>query len=198
MTESEQLTEIKELIEKNNQHIEERLDHLETKTDDISQKLKEFDILRKNISDVTNKLGLLAGVEVTLIRFFLADLPSLSYSDMMSKNITILPCYSCFIIKILAYISIIISITICLWQGYLTKSIPLVIKPEKLLIQAKKGTITQYKEAIINNIWKYSIHEATKLLDIRSKALRQAITLLAILMIFAGIDIIIHFFIPKS
>ncbi|MGB5770715.1 MAG: hypothetical protein WBM32_12735 [Crocosphaera sp.] len=44
MTESEQLTEIKELIEKNNQQMEKRLDHLETKTDDISQNLKEFDI----------------------------------------------------------------------------------------------------------------------------------------------------------
>ncbi|MGB5595362.1 MAG: hypothetical protein WBM62_15175 [Crocosphaera sp.] len=44
MTESEQLTEIKELIEKNNQQMENRLEHLETKTDDISQNLKEFDI----------------------------------------------------------------------------------------------------------------------------------------------------------
>ncbi|EAZ89447.1 hypothetical protein CY0110_27104 [Crocosphaera chwakensis CCY0110] len=36
MTESEQLAEIKELIEKNNRGIEERLDHLEAKTDDIN------------------------------------------------------------------------------------------------------------------------------------------------------------------
>ncbi|MDJ0843352.1 hypothetical protein [Crocosphaera sp.] len=37
MTESEQLAEIKELIET-------KLDHLEAKTDDINQRLKEFDI----------------------------------------------------------------------------------------------------------------------------------------------------------
>lgn len=36
MTESEQLAEIKELIET-------RLDHLETKTEDISQTLKDFE-----------------------------------------------------------------------------------------------------------------------------------------------------------
>ena len=44
MTESEQLAEIKALIEKNNRGIEQRLDHLEAKTDDINQRLKEFDI----------------------------------------------------------------------------------------------------------------------------------------------------------
>jgi Na+/phosphate symporter len=44
MTESEKLTEIKALIEKNNQQMEKRFQHLENKTDDISQKLKEFDI----------------------------------------------------------------------------------------------------------------------------------------------------------
>ncbi|MDJ0509339.1 MAG: hypothetical protein QNJ64_08815 [Crocosphaera sp.] len=44
MTESEQLAEIKELIEKNNRGIEQRLDHLEAKTDDINQRLKEFEI----------------------------------------------------------------------------------------------------------------------------------------------------------
>ncbi|MGK7881490.1 MAG: hypothetical protein AB4060_15540 [Crocosphaera sp.] len=44
MTESEQLAEIKELIQTNNQRIEERLDHLETTTDGINQRLKEFDI----------------------------------------------------------------------------------------------------------------------------------------------------------
>ncbi len=44
MTESEQLAEIKELIQKNNQRIEERLDHLETTTDGINQKLKEIDV----------------------------------------------------------------------------------------------------------------------------------------------------------
>jgi hypothetical protein len=35
MTESEQLTEIKELIEKNNQQMEKSFQHLENKTDDI-------------------------------------------------------------------------------------------------------------------------------------------------------------------
>ncbi|MGK7958300.1 MAG: hypothetical protein AB4063_24035 [Crocosphaera sp.] len=44
MTESEQLAEIKELIQNNNQRIEQRLDHLEAKTDGINQRLKEFDI----------------------------------------------------------------------------------------------------------------------------------------------------------
>ncbi|WP_198648196.1 hypothetical protein [Cyanothece sp. BG0011] len=62
-----------------------------------------------------------------------------------------------------------------------------------LLEQAKKGTITQYKEAILTNIWKHSIEESFKLLEIRSRALRQAIILLAISMLFAGLNIIIHF-----
>ncbi|MDJ0599644.1 MAG: hypothetical protein QNJ37_12480 [Crocosphaera sp.] len=44
MTESEQLAEIKELIEKNNRGLEERFDHLEAKTDDINEKLKEMDV----------------------------------------------------------------------------------------------------------------------------------------------------------
>ncbi|MGB5595364.1 MAG: hypothetical protein WBM32_12745 [Crocosphaera sp.] len=154
---------------------------------------KSLDILGKNISDVTNKLGLLAGIEVTLMRFFLADLPSPSFSDMMSNNIKILPCYSCFILKILAYIFIITSIIICLWEGYLTQPIRLVIPPKQLLEQAKEGTITQYKEAIINNIWKYSLEEANQLLGRRSKALRKAIISLFMSMIFAGLGIIIHF-----
>ncbi|MDJ0730031.1 MAG: hypothetical protein QNJ33_08565 [Crocosphaera sp.] len=42
MTESEQLAEIKELIQNNNQRLEERLDHLETTTDGINEKLKEI------------------------------------------------------------------------------------------------------------------------------------------------------------
>lgn len=83
--------------------------------------------------------------------------------------------------------------TICLRQGYVTKPIRLIIKPDELLKQAKKGTITQYKEAIVYNIWRYSIEEAFQLLERRTKALRQAIILLGISMIFGGLDIIIHF-----
>ena len=44
MTESEQLAEIKELIQNNNQRIEQRLDHLEATTNGINEKLKEMDI----------------------------------------------------------------------------------------------------------------------------------------------------------
>ena len=44
MTESEQLAEIKELIQNNNQRIEQRLDHLETTTNGINEKLSKMDI----------------------------------------------------------------------------------------------------------------------------------------------------------
>ena len=154
---------------------------------------KSIDIVRNNISAVTNKLGLLAGIEITLMRLFLADLPSPSFSDLISKDIDILPCYSCFTFKILAYILSITSITICLWEGYITQGTKLIIEPHLLLREARKGTITQYKEAMINDIWKHTLEKAFQLLEKRSKALKNAIILLAISMTFGVLNIIIHF-----
>ena len=154
---------------------------------------KSIDILRSNLSEVTNNLRLLAAAEVTYIHFFLSDLPSPSFADMITENIELLPCYSCFIFKTLAYILSITSITICLWKGYSKESIRLVIKPNNLLSQAEKGTITQYKQSIIINIWKYTIEDLNKFLQIRAKALRQAVITLILSMVCAVLDTIIHF-----
>ncbi|MEA5511265.1 hypothetical protein VB715_15945 [Crocosphaera sp. UHCC 0190] len=127
------------------------------------------------------------------MRFFLSDLPGLSSSNMVNNCEHYLLCYSCFSFKILAYIFIIISIVICLYKGFVTQPIRLIIKPEDLLLKAKHGTTTQSKKAIIENIWKNSVKDAMRLLEMRSKALKQAVLLLMISMIFAGLDIIIHF-----
>ena len=154
---------------------------------------KSIDILRANLNEVTNNLRLLAAAEVTYIHFFITNLPSPSFAVMISENMESLPCYSCFMFKTLAYIFSITSITTCLWKGYNKESIRLVIKPENLLSQAGKGTTTQYKESIIINIWKYTIEDLNKFLQIREKALRQAVITLTLSMVCAVLDIIIHF-----
>ncbi|MEL6912318.1 MAG: hypothetical protein AAFO85_19270 [Cyanobacteria bacterium J06598_4] len=106
----------------------------------IEKSIKEI----QDISSQTNtQLGLLIGFNFTFVRFFLTELPDSSVA------INSWFCYSCLILKILAYLFSGISI-FCCFRGLYRNIDYYIIRPSILIEQCKESSTTELKLGIIN------------------------------------------------
>jgi len=107
---------------------------------------KSIKELQSRSKDINTEFGLLISFNLTFIRFFIFELPNRIY------NLDFLPCNSCLILKILAYISAFISIICCLLGLYIRTSYFII--PQHLLIDnCEEVPSLDFKLAILKT-WK--------------------------------------------
>lgn len=138
----------------------------------------------QDISNHTNtQLGLLIGFNFTYIRFFLSELPA------SSKHIDSLPCNSCSILKILAYIFSIASI-IAAFIGLYRSIQYTIITPKQLIENCKNVANVEFKLAIINTFQK-KLEEFIKLAEQKKYFFNSSVGLLCLSGLMAILDRII-------
>ncbi|MEM8723772.1 MAG: hypothetical protein AAGE84_31590 [Cyanobacteria bacterium P01_G01_bin.39] len=148
----------------------------------IEKSLKEM----QDLSNHTNtQLGLLIGFNFTFIRFFISVLPD------NSIPIDSLPCNSCLLLKLLAYLLAAISI-FCCFRG-LYRSIEYFVIPANLLIDKCSESSTIGLKRGILRTWNKKLEQFVKLNKQKKELLNKSIILIAILGSFAVIDYAIAF-----
>jgi hypothetical protein len=150
----------------------------------IEKSIKEV----QDISNHTNtQLGLLIGFNFTFIRFFLSELPD------KTIDLEYLPCNSCLLLTITAYIFAIASI----FSGFLGlyKNIEYYIVSPNLLIQScDRFPNIELKLAIIDT-WQEKLNEFIKLVKQKKDFLNYSIILLLSSGLMAALDeIVVYIF----
>lgn len=125
----------------------------------------------QGISNNTNtQLGLLIGFNFTFIRFFLSELPD------KECCLNSLPCYSCLLLKFIAYILAIAS-NVSSFVG-LYQSIKYYIIPPNLLVEnCESASKLEFKLAIIDT-WQEKLDEFIKLAEQKKIFLNRSILFL--------------------
>ncbi len=116
--------------------------NLDLSYDYIEKSIKEIQSKSNNIN---TELGLLIGVNLTFIRFFISELPGNVY------NLDFLPCNSCLILKIFAYIFAIASIACCFW-GLYTRATYSILPPNILIKKCDEVPSLEFKLAIMKTL----------------------------------------------
>ena len=108
-----------------------------------------YDYIEKSIKEIQSKsnntnteLGLLIGFNLTFIRFFISELPE------RICTLDCLPCNSCLLLKILAYIFAVASI-ICCFFGLYTRTSYKIISPNFFIENCNKTSHVKFKLAIM-------------------------------------------------
>ncbi|NEP46354.1 MAG: hypothetical protein F6K35_47025 [Okeania sp. SIO2H7] len=137
---------------------------------------------------LNTQLAAVIGIDATLIRFS-SGLPDRSLIiDLANVNIH-LNCYSCLWLKILSYISLIISLAFALW-GFRPQKGGVIILPEQLMERVLEVPEELYRESIIVK-WNQSIKELGIIINRTGKLLNRAVVFLSISVILSAIDIIL-------
>lgn len=135
----------------------------------------------QDISNHTNsQLGLLIGFNFTFIRFFISELP-----DQISQ-LESLPCNSCLLLKILAYVFAIASIISCFF-GLYTKIKYYIISPNDLIESCDQIDNLELKLAIIDT-WQEKLNEFIKLAKQKKQLFNYSIIFLIISGMIAILD----------
>lgn len=149
------------------------------------QALKDLDASSNTLN---TKLAAVIGFDAALIRFS-SSLPDKSLViELVSLDLH-LNCYSCLLLKILSYMSLIISLVFALW-GFRPQKGGELILPEELMEKFLEISEEHYRESILFS-WNKSIEELVAVRDRRSKFLNRAVLFLGIAAILSAIDIIL-------
>ena len=151
-----------------------------------------YDYIEKSIKEIQNKsnninteLGLLIGFNLTFIRFFVAELPDRIY------DLDFLPCNSCLILKIFAYVFAIVSIICCL-LGLYTRADYLIITPDALIKSCSEASPTDFKLAIMKT-WQEKFKSFVILTRKKKDLFNYSLFFLVLSGLMAAIDVIIAF-----
>jgi hypothetical protein len=172
MTENSELSYLDEEYEEN----------VSLSYDYVEKSLKEIQDISDNIN---NKLGLLIGFDFTFIRFFISSLPD---RDFFFNS---LPCNSCLLLKILAYIFSTLSIVICC-IGLRRNTEYYIIPPNLLIDECDKSSSTGLKLAIINT-WTTKLDNFIKLAEHKKELFNYSIILFMLSGLMFIISEIINF-----
>lgn len=141
----------------------------------------------KEVQDASNhintQLGLLIGFNLTFTRFFINGLPDRTY------NLDFLPCNSCWLFKILAYIFSVASIILCFTGLYKTIDYN-IIKPNVLVKNCDRAPNVELKLAIIDT-WNEKLEKFINLAEQKKELLNYSIILLLFSGLIAALDKII-------
>ena len=144
--------------------------------------------LNSSKSALNTKLAAVIGFDAALIRFS-SNLPDRSLVIALVNLDIHLNCYSCLLLKILSYISLMISLVFALW-GFIPKKAGVIILPKELMNKYLKISEEHYRESIIAS-WNKSIEELAAIRDKTAKFLNYAVLFLGIAAILSAIDIIL-------
>lgn len=153
--------------------------------DYAQQALKELD---DSSSVLNTKLGIVLGFDITLIRL-LYGIPDNSLMIQLSNLDLSLTCYLCLLLKVFAYISLMISLGFGLW-GFRPVSSGLIVEPEELIDKCLNISEEQFRISIIN-VWNQSIKEIAILRDRTARILSLAVFFLGLAGILSAFDIIL-------
>ncbi len=149
-----------------------------------------YDYIEKSINEIQNKsnninteFGLLIGFNLTFIRFFVSELPNRIY------NLDFLPCNSCLILKILAYILAFISIICCL-LGLFTRANYFILPPNLLINNCDEVPSLEFKLAIMKT-WQEKFDSFLALTKKKKDLLDKSLFLFLSSGLIAALDSII-------
>ena len=137
---------------------------------------------------LNTQLAAVIGIDATLIRFS-SGLPDRSLVIDLANVSFNLNCYSCLWLKILSYISLIISLVFALW-GFRPQKGGVIILPEQLMEKALEIPEELYRESIIAK-WNESIKELGIIINKTGKLLNRAVVFLSISVLLSALDIIL-------
>lgn len=141
----------------------------------------------KEVQDISNnhntQLGLIIGFNFTFIRFFLNELPDKIF------HLDSLPCNSCLLFKILAYVLAITSIILGFFGLYRGLKYD-AIKPSSLTENCDKISNVELKLAIID-IWQDKLYKFNKIARQKKDFLNYSIIFLVLSGVMAALDEII-------
>ena len=151
-----------------------------------------YDYIEKSIKEIQSKsnntnteLGLLIGFNLTFIRFFIGELPGKIY------DLDFLPCNSCLILKIFAYIFAVASIICCL-LGLYTRTKYFIIPPNILVNNCDEVSSVEFKLAIMET-WQAKLNNFLKLAKKKKVLFNYSIFFLVLSGLMAAIDGIIAY-----
>ncbi|MDJ0601398.1 MAG: hypothetical protein QNJ37_21460 [Crocosphaera sp.] len=151
--------------------------NIELSYDYIEKSLKEV----QDISNNTNtQLGLLIGFNFTFIRFFINEL----CEKVIDENP--LPCYSCLLVKALAYIFSSSSIMFCFFGLY--KTVAYYIIPPKLLLENCDRVCNEELRLAIMDTWQEKLESFNQINQEKKQMFNRSILLLAISALMAIIN----------
>lgn len=149
-----------------------------------------YDYIEKSIKEIQDKsnninteFGLLIGFNLTFIRFFVSELPNRIY------NLDFLPCNSCLILKIFAYILAIVSIIYCL-LGLYTRANYYILPPSLLINSCDEVPALEFKLAIMKT-WQEKFDSFIVLNKKKKDLLNNSLYLFVASGIIAALDSII-------
>ena len=137
---------------------------------------------------LNTQLAAVIGIDATLIRFS-SGLPDKSLIINLANVNLHLSCYLCLWLKILSYISLIISLAFALW-GFRPQKGGVIILPEQLMEKALEIPEELYRESIIAK-WNESIKELGIIINKTGKLLNRAVVFLSISVLLSALDIIL-------
>ena len=148
----------------------------------IEKSIKEM----QELSNHTNtQLGLLIGFNFTFMRFFISMLPD------NSVLIDSLPCNSCLLLKLLAYLFAGISI-FCCFRGLYLNIEYFIIPPNLLIDQCDEYSTTGLKRGILRT-WNKKLEQFIELTKQKKELFNRAIIFIAISGSFAVLDYAISY-----
>ena len=149
------------------------------------QALKDLD----TSSNILNtKLAAVIGFDAALIRFSSSSPDKSLVIELVNIGFH-LNCYSCLFLKILSYMSLIISLVFALW-GFRPQKGGEIILPEELMEKCLEISEEHYRISIIDS-WNKSIEELAATRDRTAKLFNRAVLFLGIAAILSAIDIIL-------
>ncbi len=151
-----------------------------------------YDYIEKSIKEIQNKsnntnteLGLLIGFNLTFIRFFIGELPGKVY------DLDFLPCNSCLILKIFAYVFAVASI-ICCFFGLYTRTNYYIIPPNFFINNCSEASPVEFKLAIIKT-WQEKFESFLILTKKKKDLFNYSLFFLILSGLMAAIDGIIAY-----
>jgi hypothetical protein len=140
-------------------------------------------ILREDINALNIRLGVLLGFNATFIRIAM-DLPAQSPCSIA--------CYSCLLLKTLTFVSVATSVAFSLW-GIHPKPVQVIIFPTIQLEKSCEASEELFRERVIEARDKI-IHNLLEVVDTKAERFKLALNLLAVAVILAVIDVLLHMF----
>jgi hypothetical protein len=155
--------------------------------------LDAIKVVNESIDKINAKLGLVLTLSGVLVNFG-KDLPGYFLPTLCHSSSY--PCPACYLLKLMAYICIIITIAIGLW-GLSPASAGKIVLPEQLLSDEWNLADEEvYMTALIQYLEKETLLALSEVRDQKASRLDYAVRLIATAVILLGLDEILSISVP--
>jgi hypothetical protein len=155
--------------------------------------LDSIKVVNDSIDKINTKFAVVLTLSGVLVNFG-KDLPG--YSLLVTCNNSVYPCLSCYLLKLAAYIFIIVAIGMGLWGLYPAVA-GKIVRPEQLLTDEwNLAEEEDYMTALIQYLEKETLLELSEIRDQKVSRLDWAVSAIATSVILLGLDEILAISIP--